>query len=254
MASDNVETLHNYAQLEALLYSPDIRNWELAFALLEGQSLPLSQKLYQIICSDMGRLTICIEQGHIELLRPFKSLHIQGISADNPLYRHRFADAMGQLTHLEELYWIGRNFLFNTNYVQALPKLKNLKRLRLTQLYFNELERIICELDQLEWLDLSQNHLSNLPEAFNNLKNLSFLNLSHCYFKTIPAVLYELPQLKQLSMIGNPMDYLDLPAMKRLKNLEQLVLAPIIVKRYKLALREILSPIVFEHPSWKNIN
>lgn len=251
--STELELAATYMHLEEMLRSPALNNWELALAILEGQSLPLTESLYRLICDDMGRLTICIENEHIDLLRPFKTLHLQGIKADNPRFRHRFADAIGQMTHLEELYWVGRNFLFSSNYVDALPKLKNLKKLRLTQLYFNELERVICELHLLEWLDLSQNHLSDLPSAFSNLQNLQYLNLDFCYFKTIPQTVYHLENLQHLSMIGNPIDYIDIKEMHRLKKLEKLLLPPMMSKRYKTALMEFLSPSLFEHNNWKNI-
>jgi len=84
----------------------------------------------------------------------------------------------------------------------------NLKNLRMTRLFQNDLQRLpdnFGDLENLEQVSLYQNSLSQLPESMAQLKKLTKLNLGWNRFETLPPWLNQLTSLEWLAVFANPL-------------------------------------------------
>lgn len=104
---------------------------------------------------------------------------------------------------LSLLIQMGLDTVNNIYLPASIGFLKKLKRIDLSQNYFNNLPESFSNLKKLEYLDLSYNRLNNIPEFFSNFKNLKYLDLRFNNIKKIPSFLKKLTNLNSLAIQGN---------------------------------------------------
>jgi hypothetical protein len=108
---------------------------------------------------------------------------------------------------------------FNNTYLpSSIENLENLKKLDLSQNYFNTIPISLGRLKKLEYLDLSYNNLEAIPNFLSNLEILQHLDIRFNNIETIPEFLKDMTSLRSLRIIGN-----------KIRNLPEF-LEPIILK------------------------
>lgn len=99
--------------------------------------------------------------------------------------------------------------LCGTPGLRALPEgITRLKKLRMTRLFQNNLERLpagMGDLENLEQISLYQNKLSALPDSMARLRKLTKLNLGWNCFETLPDWINRMNSLRWLAVFENPL-------------------------------------------------
>lgn len=108
---------------------------------------------------------------------------------------------------------------------ESIPKeIAQLKHLEELNLYNNELQTFpaaLVNLEKLNYLDLSSNRISQIPKSISQLKKLSHLDLSACSLSHLPASFSHLRQLEFLDLSSNKLDTLPL-CINKLQSLKEL--------------------------------
>ncbi|KAG1675355.1 Protein flightless-1 [Nymphon striatum] len=127
------------------------------------------------------------------------------------------------LQKLEDLSLLRNNLVTVHGEITTLPCLRSLN-LRHNKINNNGLPDDIFGLEDLTVLDVSHNELEFVPPTLEKAKGLLVLNLSHNKIETIPgAIFVNLTDLLTLNLGDNRLETLP-PQMRRLVNLQTLVL------------------------------
>jgi len=147
---------------------------------------------------------------------------VRGIALDT-FKTHALPESIGNLEHLQELYYINseikelpdsfgnlvnlRTLDLRGNKLKHIPEiLSRLEKLIDLKLSFNDIKDLpekIGDISKLINLDLSHNKLEILPDSFNQLRNLKFLNLGHNKLTDIPNSIHNFFKLEELNLSHN---------------------------------------------------
>ena len=131
---------------------------------------------------------------------------------------------VGKLHQLEHLTMKRNNVQSIGESVRQLPCLRTLN-LRYNSLTHTSIPPSVFETEELTTLDLSHNLLAEVPEGLLKCKSLLVLNLSHNQLEMIPSqLLMTTTDLLHLDLANNELDALP-PQLRRLSNLQTLILA-----------------------------
>lgn len=109
-----------------------------------------------------------------------------------------FSDNCENLINLVEL-----NLSHNSiKSIQALCKIKSLKKLLLSFNHIDKIPNEICEMENLEHIELSNNNIYSVPKKIEKCKKLSFFNLSNNYISCIKTICL-LENLENLNLLNN---------------------------------------------------
>ncbi|XP_076366000.1 FLII actin remodeling protein isoform X2 [Tachypleus tridentatus] len=132
-------------------------------------------------------------------------------------------DELSNLQKLETLSLVRNNLVTIHGEISTLPCLRSLN-CRYNKLKNCGIPNDIFHLEELTVLDFSHNQLRDVPQDLDMASSLLVLNLSHNHIESIPSQLFvNLTDLQYLDLSNNKLETLP-PQMRRLVNLQSLIL------------------------------
>ncbi|XP_022250914.1 protein flightless-1 [Limulus polyphemus] len=132
-------------------------------------------------------------------------------------------DELSNLQKLETLSLVRNNLVTIHGEISTLPCLRSLN-CRYNKLKNCGIPNDIFHLEELTVLDFSHNQLRDVPQDLDMASSLLVLNLSHNHIESIPSQLFvNLTDLQYLDLSNNKLETLP-PQMRRLVNLQTLIL------------------------------